>query len=174
MRWVRPRPRPGRTDAAGFALIAGGGCLTLIVVPLIFLAAVGFILMLAIGFAQDTQATATEAEGVFGGYALGVAAVVAVLFIVWLRALYGGVISTALIGCAGIAGIWFVARTWMGWESGLERPEDRDFLMYFVLFSIPPAALVLGAVLRLVARLRGGSTEPPHPPARRPGPPPVP
>ena len=63
MRLERPRPRPDPLDRVGFGLIAGGGCLTLIVVPVVFLVAVGFLLMLAIGFASDTQATATEAEG---------------------------------------------------------------------------------------------------------------
>ena len=156
MRLERPRPRPDPLDRVGFGLIAGGGCLTLIVVPVVFLVAVGFLLMLAIGFASDTQATATEAEGVFGIYLGGVLALVAVLGLVWLRALYGGAIATALIGCAGIAGTWFVARTWLGWESGLERAEDRSFLLMFVGFAVPPLALTAGAVLRLAVRLRSG------------------
>lgn len=156
MRLERPRPGPDRLDRVGFGLIAGGGCLTLVIVPVVFLAAVGFILMLAIGFASDTQATATEAEGVFGGYLVGVLILVTILVLTWLRALYGGAIATALIGCAGIAGTWFVARTWMGWESGLERAEDRSFLLMFVGFAVPPMALTAGAVLRLAVRLRSG------------------
>ncbi|MFO1541443.1 MAG: hypothetical protein ACKOTZ_13540 [Chloroflexota bacterium] len=154
MRIERPRPRSDPADRVGFALIAGGGCLTLAIVPLILVAGVGFVLMLAVGFASDTQATATEAEGVYAGVILGVLAFSVLLAALWFRALYGGAIATALVGCVGIAGTWFVARTWLGWESGLERPEDRSFLAMFVLFALPPLALVAGAAIRLAVCLR--------------------
>ena len=140
-------------DRIGRDLLAAGGFLSMLIVAGIILVAMAFYGMLIVGFSDDPASTS---RGVWGELAVAATVIGAiVLFLLWVlwRALRGGIVALLLTTFVGVLFTLFVARTWQVWQSGLSRPEDRDFLVAFILMGIPPVVMTLGSLIRLAARL---------------------
>lgn len=154
--------RPNPFDLVGNALVTIGGGITILALSLLVLGMVGFGLMFAIGFSEHPGETSADAAPVFLSFLGGVVGCALLAGVTWLKAIRGRTWALALMLLLGTGATWFVLRTWVGWQSGLDRAEDRAFLTAFVAIAMAPISLTAGALMRLVVRLRGRASAPPH------------
>ena len=147
-------------DAIGKGMLAIGGSIAVVAVPLVALAGVAFVYLLSLGFADDPGRVAAEEQLTMLLVVGVVGAIVVALILLLRRALRGG--TLALVGTTVVGGglTWFVVRTWEAWGSGTERPGDRAFLLQLAALCVPPVLMTLGSALRLLARVRPGITLP--------------
>jgi hypothetical protein len=144
--------RARRLDRAGRRLLAGGGCLTLIVFPLVTMGFIVVATVFAIGLASDTERVSDQVRGLFVG-ALVVLGVASLLLLgLWILALRGRtwaqVLTLGIGACLAFVTLPYSLLT----GPGEMRPEDVWFAIGQIIVALGPVLLASGSLLRLLAR----------------------
>ena len=139
-------------DRLGRALMGAGGCLTVVVFPVVILGFVLFGVAFAIGFGASP--TSAEVDGLILGAAGVLGAIALAVAVVWVLALRGRRWAQVLMLIVGL----FLALLASPFPQRLgpdyQRPEDIEFTLIQLAIALMPAALAVGALLRLVANRR--------------------
>jgi hypothetical protein len=152
-------------DRLGRALMGAGGCLTVVVFPLVVLGFVLFGVAFAIGFGASP--TTAEVNGLILG-ALGVLGAIALAVgAMWVLAMRGRRWAQVLMLVVGLALALLASPFPQRLGPDYQRPEDIQFTLIQLAIALMPAALAVGALFRLVANRRKQPQEmtaPTHPP----------
>ncbi|MFO7533265.1 MAG: hypothetical protein R6W93_12450 [Candidatus Limnocylindrales bacterium] len=145
-------------DRLGRALMGAGGCLTVVVFPVVLLGFVLFGVMLAIGFGASSTSAEVDglifgAVGVFGAIALAVG-------VVWVLALRGRRWAQVLMVLVGLVLAVLASPFPQRLGPDYRRPEDIGFTLIQLAIALMPAALAVGALLRLLANRRNRRSDP--------------
>jgi len=139
-------------DRLGRALMGAGGCLTVVVFPVVTLGFVLFGMAFAIGFGASP--TSAEVSGLILGAVGVVGAIALVVGVVWVLALRGQRWAQVLMLIVGLIVALLVSPFPQRLGPDYRRPEDIEFTLIQFAIALMPAALAVGALLRLVARRR--------------------
>lgn len=137
-------------DRVGRALMGAGGCLTVVVFPLVLLGFALFGMVLAIGFGADPSSREMESAllaiaAVLAAIALGVAAI-------WALAMRGRTWAQVLMVVVGTILTLLASPFPQRLGEDYRRPEDINFTLMQLAVALLPAALALGAGLCLYAK----------------------
>jgi hypothetical protein len=145
-------------DRLGRALMGAGGCLTMVVFTLVVLGLVLFGVAFAIGFGASP--TSAEVDGLILG-AVGVLGAIALAVgVVWVLALRGRRWAQVLMLVVGLALALLASPFPQRLGPDYQRPEDIQFTLIQLAIALMPAALAVGALLRLLANRRNRRSDP--------------
>jgi hypothetical protein len=139
-------------DRLGRALLGAGGCLTVVVFPVVILGFVLFGVVFAIGFGASP--TSAEVDGFILGAAVVLGAIALGVGVVWVLALRGQRWAQVLMLIIGLILALLASPFPERLGTDYQRPEDIEFTLIQFAIALMPAALAVGALLRLVASRR--------------------
>jgi hypothetical protein len=131
-------------DLASLLLLVGGA-ITFLVVPLVAGGLFLFAMLLVWAFGGPAD------DLIIVGVIALVVAVDVLLILAWLRALRGSRVGLVLMGIAGAGLALYSTNAFLSFTSFPEEPDDPLFLSIFFLAIGAPAALAVGALLRLIS-----------------------
>lgn len=138
--------------------MGAGGCLTMVVFTLVVLGLVLFGVAFAIGFGASP--TSAEVDGLILG-AVGVLGAIALAVgVVWVLALRGRRWAQVLMLVVGLALALLASPFPQRLGPDYQRPEDIQFTLIQLAVALMPAALAVGALLRLLANRRNRRSDP--------------
>lgn len=139
-------------DRLGRVLLGIGGCLTVVVFPVVILGFVLFGIVFAIGFGASP--TSTEVNGLIGGAVVVLGVIAIAVGIVWVLALRAQRWALVVMVVVGLILTLLASPFPQRLGPDFQRPEDIEFTLLQLAVALMPAALAIGALLRLVARRR--------------------
>jgi hypothetical protein len=142
--------RDGRLDSIdriGRVLLGVGGCLSagFFVVIAVGLILLTLLLLIGMGTESTARDAGSESLAIMGGIV-----VLALVFLVaWWLGLKGNRVALALLVPAGLLLAFLTTNAYLGFQSGLDRAGDVQFLLFFMAAVAAPLSMALGAGLRL-------------------------